>query len=232
MTGSKLTFSGSFKLPKLEPHYRTEVARLADIFIHVAALFLAVAGASYALWIVTNNARSGDAGSIFIYSSGLIAMFGLSAAYNFASPERQPFLRRLDHAGVFLMIAASYTPFTTQALTGSWAIGMTIAVWALAGIGIFGKLMVPDLGKMYWIGFYLVLGWLVVIAVGPLMRVVPFNALALLVCGGVAYSVGTIFYANKRLVFRRAVWHAHVLAGAGMHYFAILYGVILKDANG
>ncbi len=210
-------------------HYPSTASRRLDFIVHVIGLTSATLGSAIALASTREQgADCGELAAIAIYSLGLVAMFSFSMAYNFAQPKHQPFLRRLDHAGVFLMIASSYTPFTTQALTGSWAIGMTIAVWALATVGIFGKLMVPDLGKMYWIGFYLVLGWLVVIAVGPLTRVVPLNALALLVCGGVAYSVGTIFYANKSLVFRRAIWHAHVLAGAGMHYFAILFGVILK----
>lgn len=212
-------------------HYPTQASRCADFIVHIAGLIFAVVGALSGL--VLANAPGGGAGkwiAMAVYGFGLIAMFAFSTAYNFAPAKHQPFLRRLDHAGVFLMIASSYTPFTTQALTGPWAIGMTIAVWTLASIGILGKLLVPDLGKIYWIGFYLALGWLVVIAIDPLMRAVPVNALILLVCGGVAYSVGTIFYANNRLVYRRAVWHAHVLVGAGMHYFAILLGVVLNGA--
>jgi len=71
-------------------------------------------------------------------------MLAFSLAYNFAKPNWQPFLRRLDHAGIFLMIAASYTPFTTQALTGAWSIGMTTAVWALAALGMAGKMFLQS----------------------------------------------------------------------------------------
>ena len=213
-----------------EPHYPSSMSRRSDFVVHMIGLTGATLGSAVSLALATGDgADGGELIAIAVYGLGLIAMLSFSTAYNFAPPKHQPVLRRLDHAGVFLMIASSYTPFTTQALTGSWAIGMTVAVWTLATLGILGKLLLPDLGKMYWIGFYLVLGWLVVVAVEPLMRVVPGHALGLLVCGGVAYSVGTIFYANKRLVFRRAIWHAHVLAGASLHYFAILFGVILKS---
>ncbi|ESQ92816.1 PAQR family membrane homeostasis protein TrhA [Asticcacaulis benevestitus] len=212
-------------------HYPTSASRSCDFIVHMIGLVFAAVGAAVGLTTaIMQRADGGKLIAIAVYSLGLIAMFSFSTAYNFAPSKHQPFLRRLDHAGVFVMIAASYTPFTTQALTGNWATGMTVAVWALATFGVLGKLFMPDLGKMYWIGFYLLLGWLVVIAVQPLMRSVPMKALVLLVCGGVAYSVGTIFYANKRLIYRRAIWHAHVLIGAALHYFAILFGIALATS--
>ena len=125
------------------------------------------------------------------------------------------------------MIAASYTPFTTQALTGAWATWMTAAVWTLAGLGIAGKMLLPGLGKAIWVGLYLALGWMVVIAIKPMIDGVPVAAMWLLVAGGIVYSVGTLFYAAKGLKFRRAIWHGHVVAAAGLHYAAILVGVIL-----
>ena len=214
-------------------HYPTLASRRADFLIHIVALVSAIVGAGVGLALaMVHRAKGGEMVAIAIYGLGLVATFSFSTVYNFAQAKRQPFLRRLDHAGVLLMIASSYTPFTTQALTGGWAIGMTAAVWGLASIGISCKLLLPDLGKIYWIGFYLALGWIGVVAGGPLMHVLPANALALLVAGGIAYSVGTIFYAQKRLLFRRAIWHAHVLAGAALQYLAILFGIILKGIPG
>jgi hemolysin III len=173
----------------------------------------------------------GKVAAVSIYALGLIAMLAFSLAYNFAKPSWQPFLRRLDHAGIFLMIAASYTPFTTQALTGAWSIGMTTAVWSLAALGIAGKMFLPGLGKAIWVFLYLALGWMVVIAIKPMIEEVPAVAMWLLAAGGVVYSVGTIFYAAKGLKFRRAIWHGHVVAAAGLHYAAILVGVVLVGAQ-
>jgi hemolysin III len=102
----------------------------------------------------------GKVAAVSIYALGLIAMLAFSLAYNFAKPSWQPFLRRLDHAGIFLMIAASYTPFTTQALTGAWSIGMTTAVWSLAALGMAGKMFLPGLGKAIWVVLYQALGWM------------------------------------------------------------------------
>lgn len=212
-------------------HYPSVWARRADFIVHIAGLTLALFGGGLALGLAVSHGMLGKVAAVSIYALGLIAMLAFSLAYNFAKPSWQPFLRRLDHAGIFLMIAASYTPFTTQALTGPWAIGMTTAVWALAGLGIAGKMLLPGLGKAIWVFLYLALGWMVVIAIKPMIEEVPAVAMWLLAAGGVVYSIGTIFYAAKGLKFRRAIWHGHVVAAAGLHYAAILVGVVLVGAN-
>ncbi|ESQ79666.1 hemolysin III family protein [Asticcacaulis sp. YBE204] len=213
-------------LPPL-PHYPTLWARHADFIVHVAGLAFALFGGGVALGLAVNHGLLGKVAAITIYALGMIAMLAFSTAYNFARPNLQPFLRRLDHAGIFLMIAASYTPFTTQSLDGAWAWGMTIAVWSLAVLGIAGKLFLPGLGKSFWVVLYIVLGWLIVIAIKPMLREVPPAAMILLALGGVVYSVGTIFYMMKKLKFRRAIWHGHVLTGATLHWVAVLIGVVL-----
>jgi hemolysin III len=212
-------------------HYPSVWARRADLIVHIAGLTLALFGGGLALGLAVSNGMLGKVAAVSIYALGLIAMLAFSLAYNFAKPSWQPFLRRLDHAGIFLMIAASYTPFTTQALTGAWSIGMTTAVWSLAAIGMAGKMFLPGLGKAIWVFLYLALGWMVVIAIKPMIEEVPAVAMWLLAAGGVVYSVGTIFYAAKGLKFRRAIWHGHVVAAAGLHYAAILVGVVLVGTH-
>jgi hemolysin III len=169
--------------------------------------------------------------SVTVYAACLLAMLGLSTAYNFAKATWRPLLRRFDHAGIFLMIAGSYTPFTTQVLTGSWAVWMTVAVWAVAIMGVIGKLLAPNLGRRVWVGVYLALGWVIVIALKPLIDSVPWVALLLLALGGTIYSTGVIFYLAKRLKFHRAIWHGHVVAAAGAHWAAVLFGVVLAGAR-
>lgn len=212
-------------------HYPTSWARHADLIVHIAGLALALFGGGVALGLAVSQGMMGMVAAVTVYAVGFIAMLAFSMAYNFAKPSWQPFLRRLDHAGIFLMIAASYTPFTTQALSGGWAWGMTAAVWTLAGLGMAGKLLLPGLGKGIWVALYLILGWMVVIAIVPMVREVPLPAMILLALGGVAYSVGTIFYVRKSLTFRRAIWHGHVLTGATLHYVAVLVGVVLAGSQ-
>ena len=154
-------------------------------------------------------------------------MLAFSTAYNFAKARYRPVLRRLDHAGIFLMIAGSYTPFTIHNLTGGWAWGMTAAVWGIAGVGALAKLFAPRIDRKLGVAVYLALGWLVVVALKPMIDSVYWVALLLLLAGGVLYSTGVIFYVNKRLKFSRAIWHGHVVAAAAAHWAAVLVGVVL-----
>jgi hemolysin III len=171
--------------------------------------------------------RSGQTAAIAVYAASLMAMFGCSLAYNMSRPGRCDWLRRFDHAAIFLMIAGSYTPFTTQSLTGGWAIGMTAAVWTLALAGAALKLFLPDLGRGLWVPLYLGLGWIAVIALKPLFAGVSLLALTLLAAGGLIYSLGVIVYARPSLKFRRAIWHGFVVAAAATQYAAVLLGVVL-----
>ena len=214
----------------IPPHYPTRAERIADLVIHVAALSLALFGAGIALGMAVSHGVTGRTAAVGIYALGLIAMLAFSTAYNFAHPRLQPLLYRVDHVGIFLMIAASYTPFTTQLLHGTWSWGMTTAVWALAIVGILVRLFLPRLGEMASIVFYLALGWVVLIAIKPLIHDTPLPALILLAAGGIVYTVGAVLF-MKPLKFRRAIWHGHVLAGAASHYAAIMVGVVMAAAK-
>ncbi|WP_397415202.1 hemolysin III family protein [Phenylobacterium sp.] len=208
-------------------HYPTAAAKCADLVVHVIGLTLALIGGIVLLILAVRAGSISLAVGVGIYAAGLLAMLAFSTAYNFAPARRRPLLRRLDHAGIFLMIAGSYTPFTTQSLTGGWAIGMTAAVWSIAAFGALGKLFLPGLGRRFWVAVYLALGWLVVVALKPMIDAIAWYALLLLVAGGVLYSTGVVFYVNKQLKFARAIWHGHVVAAAAAHWAAILLGVVL-----
>ena len=203
----------------------------ADRLVHVVGLVAAGVGVLVLAVLAATSGRPIDLIPVSAYSLGLFAMLGFSAAYNIARRSRhRDLLRRFDHAAIFAMIAGTYTPFTTLALSGSWAIGMTILVWTIAGLGIALKLILP---QRRWEGLsvalYLVFGWIVLIAVGPLSRAVDTSVLVLLGAGGVVYSLGVIFHGWGRLPFQNAIWHGFVLAAAAIHYAAIC---ALVTANG
>jgi hemolysin III len=210
-------------------HYPTPAAKCADLVVHIVGLALALVGGIVLLALAVQAHSITKVVGVAIYAAGILAMLGFSTAYNFAKARYRPLLRRLDHAGIFLMIAGSYTPFTTEGLTGAWAWGMTTAVWSIAALGALGKVFLPGVGRRFWVAIYLVLGWLVLIALKPMMANVTSVALLLLALGGVVYSTGVIFYVNKRLKFARAIWHGHVVAAAGVHWAAVLVGVVLTS---
>jgi hemolysin III len=217
--------------PAPQPHYATANARRADLVIHLAGLVAALFGGGVLLGLSLGLGRLSQAAAIGVYSAGLLLMLALSTAYNFSSDRRRPLLRRLDHAGIFVMIAGSYTPFTTHVLTGAWAWGMTGVVWAIAGLGVAAKLFAPGLGRRFWIGIYLALGWIVLVAIRPIVQGLQLAPLILLAVGGALYTSGIIFYVNKRLTFCRAIWHGHIVAAAGLHWAAVLTGVVLAAAR-
>ena len=213
-------------------HYPSAGAKCADLIVHLTGLACALLGGGILLGLAFGLGSLSQMAAVSVYAIGLITMLSLSTAYNFAKARWRPLLRRFDHAGIFVMIAASYTPFTTQNLHGWWAIGMTSAVWTVAGVGVLAKLLLPGLDKRFWVGLYLALGWLVLVAIKPMLAGLSWVALLLLAIGGVIYSTGTVFYLMRRLKFRRAIWHGHVIGGASLHYAAVLVGVVLAGGHG
>jgi len=205
--------------PISAPHYKTAAARRADLIVHIAGLVLAIAGGALMVWRALANEALLLA--TCVYALGLLVMFACSAAYNFAAPPRQPVLRKLDHAGIFVMIAGSYTPFLVLALSGAWVWTMIAVVWGVALFGVFAKLCLPGLGKGFWVAIYLLLGWVGIVAIKPMIAGLPAPVLWLIAAGGLIYTIGVGFYVRKAMVYNRALWHAHVLGGALAHWIAI-----------
>ncbi|GAN00418.1 membrane protein hemolysin III homolog [alpha proteobacterium U9-1i] len=212
-------------MPKL--HYPTRAEKLADGWVHGVGLVVFTLAVGAALGLAIWQGGLGMASAVGVYAVCVITMIGCSMAYNMVEePKRKSLLRRFDHAAIFLMIAGTYTPFTTIRFDGAWAISMTSIVWTLALIGAAGKLFLPGVSKRIWLVFYIALGWLVVAATGPMLAGVPLAGLILLAIGGLLYMAGVPFYIAERLPFRRAIWHGFVLLAAGVHYAAVLTGVV------
>ena len=214
-------------MTELVAHYPTPSARRADLVVHIVGLAFALLGGGILLGLTFGVGTLSETASVSIYVIGFVCMLALSCAYNFAGARWRPILRRLDHAGIFVMIAGSYTPFTTQRLHGAWALWMTAAVWALAALGIASEVVLPGRWRRLRVGIYLALGWLALVAIKPLVAGLSWFVLCLLAVGGVVYSTGAAFYLIHKLKFRRAIWHGHVVGGSMLHYMAVLFGVVL-----
>ena len=212
-------------------HYPNALERAADGWIHFVAIGFAAFGTAWLIWMAQTSGRPGLVIAAGLYGAALISMLAFSALYNLSRiSSARPFLRRLDEAGIFLMIAGSYTPFTTQRLEGGWAVGMTTLVWTIAIAGIIAKLAFARIPERVWTALYVVFGWVAVLALQPLSRSLPLAVLALLLAGGLVYTGGSLIFLKTQLPFRRAVWHGFVCAGAGLHFLAIMAGVVLAPA--
>ena len=212
-------------------HYLSPAEKTADLIVHVVGLTLAVVGGGLLAVLAALYAGVGAAVAIAVYALCLVAMLTASTVYNQIRPcAARPVLRRLDEAAIFLMIAGSYTPFTTQRFEGAWAVGFTLLVWAVGLSGAFAKVLLPRLSDVFWSCVYVAFGWLAVVALKPMVDTVHPAALALLVIGGLIYTAGVFVFVSPKVKYRRAIWHGFVVTGATVHWAAVLVGVVLAPA--
>ncbi len=134
-------------------------------------------------------------------------------------------LRFLDHAAIFLLIAGTYTPFTLVTLRGPWGYALFAIVWTLAALGIALELKRVR-NRLVMVALYLAMGWVGIIAIGPLLEKLPAGGLWLLFGGGVCYTLGVPFYLWRRLPYNHALWHVFVLAGSVLQFLAVLLYVM------
>jgi hemolysin III len=194
----------------------------ADTAVHVAGVCLGLAGAAIMLATAIGAPDAGQVAPAAVYAAGLIAMLGCSAAYNvWRSCRWREWLRRLDHAAIFVMIAGTYTPLSVR-LPGAWGVALTAGVWAAAALGVVAKLCQPRRVEGLSVVLYLALGWAGLVALEPLVESFDGTTLALLLAGGVIYSAGVTFHLARSLPYGRALWHGSVLLAAAVHYAALL----------
>lgn len=196
---------------------------LANVLTHGAGVVGAVAAAPV---LVTAAALRGTAWHVVgasVFSASLILVYGASTWYHAARPPRlRARLKALDHASIYVLIAGTYTPFTLAALRGGWGWSLFGVVWGLAAAGIVFKLFTAGRFRGVSTLLYVSMGWLVLIAIGPLVRAVAPSTLAWLVIGGLAYTAGTGFYLARRIPFGHALWHLFVLTGSACHAAAVV----------
>lgn len=200
---------------------------LADRILHLLGVGFALCGGLVLVVLVAIRGDGGALAATLPYVAGLNAMLICSAAYNLTRPSlRREFLRRLDHAAIFVMIAGTYTPFTTRYLEGAWAIAITATVWGIAAVGVGVKIAFPRRFERTFIGIYLALGWILVIPIRQLLDALEPSVAILIGLGGLVYSLGTIFHMWNRLAYQNAIWHGFVLAAAICHYAAVMRAMV------
>jgi hemolysin III len=199
---------------------------MADAAIHLVG----VLGALLAVPVLVILAASwrGDGplvAAVAVYGASLIAMLGFSASYNIAQLRLAPgralvWLRRLDHATIYVKIAGTYTPYAVIAggPAGKW---LLIGVWSGATLGFLGKLLAPHLWERASLVLYLGLGWAFVLAFEPIASSITEATLVLVAIGGALYTVGVVFHLWERLPFQNAIWHLFVLVATSVFYAAM-----------
>lgn len=161
--------------------------------------------------------------SFSIYGATMIILFMSSTLYHsFPQPYLKRFFRILDHSSIFLLIAGTYTPVTIGSMRGGWGWALFGVIWGLTILGIILKVFAMNRLKWLSLVIYLLMGWIILIAIKPLLCSVPHSFIIWMGAGGLAYSLGIIFYTAKKLYFHHAIWHLFVLGGAICHFFGML----------
>ena len=163
-----------------------------------------------------------------VYGVSLILLFSASTLYHaIRHPRAKAVLRVLDHTSIFLLIAGTYTPITLITLGSATGLTLFSVVWLAAIVGIVLNALSIERFKVFSMICYVAMGWAVIFALSPLIRAMPAGGIALLVAGGLCYTLGLIFYRLKRIRYMHSVWHLFVLAGAVVHFLCVLLYVIL-----
>jgi hemolysin III len=188
---------------------------------------LSIAGLVWMLYLSIGTSDPWRIIASGVYGASLIGLFLASTLYHaFHASPRKHLLKLFDHCAIYLLVAGTYTPFLLVAMrtdTGWWLFG---AIWSLAAAGVLTKLRFRH--RYPWLSLtgYLLMGWLVVVALPQLAEAIGANGMIWLVAGGVSYTVGALFYMAKRLPFHHAIWHLFVLAGGVCHFLAVVWYVL------
>jgi len=199
------------------------VELIADGVVHAIGILSGVIAATVLVVLTAIYASPRDIVVVSIYVAGLLSMLGLSATYNLwpVSPTKWV-LRRLDHSAIYVLIAATYTPFIIELGNSVFAVALLIGVWCVAVFGIALKLCWPGRFERLSVGLYLALGWSGLMLYDSVVAGLPRMALWFVLAGGAMYSLGVVFHAWQRLRFQNVIWHCFVLSGAACHYTAVL----------
>ena len=202
---------------------------LANALTHGLGVLASAAGGAV---LITLAALYGDAWHVVgasIFVGSLVLLYTASTVYHavpVAWTRARQRLQVFDHCAIYVLIAGTYTPFTLVGLRGPWGWTLFGITWGLAAAGVVFKLFYTGRFTLVSTLLYVGMGWLVVIAVKPMIAALPAATLAWLVAGGVAYTAGTIFYLSKRIPYAHAIWHLFVLAGSACHFAAVLTQVL------
>lgn len=200
---------------------------IANSITHGIGVVLAIAALCVLTLLAASHGDVWHVVSVSVYGTTLILLYTASTLYHSIQKQSiKDILRNLDHSAIYLLIAGTYTPFTLVSLRGPWGWWLFGVIWGLALLGIVFQFLPLRQRKIVSMILYFGMGWAVVAAIKPLLQSVEAGGILFLVLGGLAYTVGILFYAWEKMSYNHAVWHLFVLAGSVLHFVAVLFYVL------
>ena len=198
---------------------------LANALSHGIGLLLAVASLPILVQSAVLHGSAADIVAASVFAGTAIMLYLVSTLYHAVrSAAAKAWLKRLDHASIYLFIAGSYMPFLFGVLRGAWGWSLFGVVWAAAALGVGAKLLDRLTHRLWSTGLYVAMGWVALVAAAPLVERLSASGLAWLIAGGLSYTVGAIvFLFDSRLRYAHFVWHLFVIGGSTCHFFAALW---------
>ena len=198
-----------------------------NAWTHLVGAVLAAVGS---IWLLVMAALDGSPQkiiSVAIYGVTLVLLYTVSTVYHSVRGRSKVVMQKCDHLSIYLLIAGSYTPFCLVTLHGPWGWSLFGIVWGMAVIGMLQEIKPRSEARILSLVIYAVMGWIVLVAVKPLIAALGTTGFAWLAAGGVFYTVGIIFFAlDSRLRHAHGIWHLFVITGSLLHFVAILFYVI------
>ncbi|MFZ7127285.1 MAG: PAQR family membrane homeostasis protein TrhA [Desulfobacterales bacterium] len=205
----------------------TAAEEIANSITHGIGVLLAIAGTAVLISSALRDGGPWHVAGVVVFGVGMVLLYASSMLYHsIHRPRIKAVLRILDHSAIYILIAGTYTPFTLVNLRGSGGWVLFGAVWGLAVVGILLEVAGSRRLRGISLILYLAMGWSAVAAFKPMMASVAPGGLVLVLAGGLAYTLGIVFYAWHSLRHHHAVWHVFVLAGSACHFFAVLHYVV------
>ena len=198
-----------------------------NAWTHLVGALLATAGSIWLLVMASLDGSPQKIVSVAIYGVTLVLLYSVSTVYHSVRGRSKVIMQKFDHLSIYLLIAGSYTPFCLVTLHGPWGWSLFGIVWGMAVIGMLQEIKPRSEARILSIVIYAVMGWIVLVAVKPLLAALGTAGFIWLATGGVMYTVGIIFFAlDHRLRHAHGIWHLFVIAGSLLHFVAIAHYVI------
>jgi hemolysin III len=209
------------------PHVETPIEEALNSITHGVGAVLSIAALGVLVTLASLHGGPRHVVTVSIYGCAMLLLYLASTCYHACRDRRKRhWFRVADHIAIYCLIAGTYTPFLLVSVRGAWGWSLFVVLWSLTLVGAILKLFFVHRFELASTIIYLAMGWIGVIAAKPFLHHLPIGAVELMVAGGLAYTVGVVFYLWEKLPFNHAIWHLFVMAGSACHFFGILYYVV------